>query len=84
MPDVTVRANDHLPDPDVRVSHNEWYAVSWEMDFGKQIDDHETPESAENNQRVMTQKVTNTQDNTTTQQVPDNHRHRTFRILLQT
>ena len=48
MPDVTVRANEYLPDPDVKVSHNEWYAVSWEMDFGKQIDKHETPKSAEN------------------------------------
>ena len=32
-PDITVRANENLPDPDVQVSHNEWYAVSWEMDF---------------------------------------------------
>ena len=28
LPDVTVRSNDYLPDPDVKVSHNEWYAVS--------------------------------------------------------
>ena len=44
IPDVTVRANEYLPDPDVKISHNEWYAVSWEMDFGKQIDELETPE----------------------------------------
>ena len=49
MQDVTVRANEYLPDPDVKVSHNEWYEVSWEMVFGKQIDEHATPESAENN-----------------------------------
>ena len=55
VPDVTVRANEYLPDPDVKVSHNEWYAVSWEMDFGKQIDEHESPTNAERNQQVVTQ-----------------------------
>ena len=60
MPDVTVRANDYLPDPDVKVSHNEGYAVSWEMDFGKQIDEHETSESTRNNHHVEIQEVTNT------------------------
>ena len=68
MPDVTVRANEYLPDRDVQVSHNEWYAVSWEMDFGKQIDEHETSEKAENSQQTVTQKVTNIHDETTTQQ----------------
>ena len=72
MPDVTVRANEYLPDPDVKMSHNEWYAVSWEMDFGKQTDEHETRENVHNNQQAETQKVTNTQDETATQQVPDN------------
>ena len=72
MPDVTVRANEYLPDPDVKVSHNEWYAVSWEKDFGKHIDEHESPESAERNQQVVIQEVTNTHDATTTQQVSDN------------
>ena len=70
--DVTVRTNEYLPDPDIKVLHKEWYAVSWEMDFGKQIDEHETPERAENNQQVVTQKVAITHDETTTQQVPDN------------
>ena len=28
LPDLTVPANEYLPDPDVKVSHNEWYAVS--------------------------------------------------------
>ena len=46
MSDVTVRANEYLPDPEDKVSHNERYTVSWQMDFGKQIDEHETPESA--------------------------------------
>ena len=68
LPDVTVRANGYLPDPDVKVSHNEWYAVSWEMDFGKQIDEHETSESTRNNHHVEIQEVTNTNDEDTTPQ----------------
>ena len=68
MSDVTVRANEYFRDPDVKVSHNEWYAVSWEKDFGKQIDEHKTPASAEKNQ----QEVTNTHNETTTQQVQRN------------
>ena len=60
LPDVTVRANDYLPDPEVKVSHNEWYAVSWEMDFGKQIDEHEPPENTRNNHSVEIQEVANT------------------------
>ena len=72
MPDVTVRANEYLPDPNVQVSHNEWYAVSWEMHFGKQIDEHESPTNAEQNQQVVIQEVTNSHDATTTQQVLDN------------
>ena len=72
MPDVTVLANEYLPYSDVKVSHNEWYAISWKMDFGKQIDEHETPESAENNQQGVTQEVAKTPNETTTQQVPNN------------
>ena len=60
LPDVTVRANDYLPDPEVKVSHNEWYAVSWEMDFGKQIDEHESPENTRNNHSVEIQEMANT------------------------
>ena len=72
IPDVTVRANEYLPDPDVKVSHNEWYAVSWEMDFGKQIDEHDTLGKTGNEKQVMIQEVTNTHDEETTQQVSEN------------
>ena len=72
MQDITVRANEYLPDPDAKVSHNEWYAVSWEMEFGIQIDEHETSEIANNNQQVVIQEVTKTHDATTTQQITDN------------
>ena len=70
MPDVTVRANEYLPDPGVKVSHNEWYAVSWEMDFGKQIGEHKTSKSTEKNQHVEIQEVTNRNDEDTTPQMP--------------
>ena len=71
LPDVTVRADNYLPDPDVKFSHNEWYAVSWEMDFGKQIDGHESRENENNHQQPVTQEVANTQDETATQQILD-------------
>ena len=54
------------------MSHNEWYGVSWKMDFGKQIDEHEATRSAENNQQKSTQEVANTDDDTMTQQLSDN------------
>ena len=73
MLDVTVRANEYLPDPDVKVSHNEWYAVSWEMGFGKQIGEHKTSKSTENNQNVEIQEVTNTNDEAITPQMPRNY-----------
>ena len=71
LPDVTVRADNYLPDPDVKISHNEWYAVSWEMDFGKQIDEHESRENENNHQQPVTQEEANTQDETATQQILD-------------
>ena len=67
MPDVAVPSNEYLPDPDVKVSHNKWYAVSWEMDFGKQIYEHKTSGSASNNQETVTQNVTDVIDETMTQ-----------------
>ena len=72
IPDVTVRSNEYLPDPDVNVSHNEWYAVSWEMDSGKQIDKHETSEIASNKQQAATLKKTNTNDEKSMQNVTEN------------
>ena len=72
LPDITVRANEYRPDPDVKVSHNEWYAVSWEMDFGKHIEENELPANAERNQQVVIHEETNTNDETTTPQLPGN------------
>ena len=72
MPDITVRSNEHLPDPDVMVSHNKWYAISWKIDFGKQIDEHETSESASKIQQAATQKVMNANYEETTQKITKN------------
>ena len=58
IPDVTVRANQYLPDPDVKVSHNEWYAVSWEKDFGRQIDENTTKGATHTNDEAEMQEVT--------------------------
>ena len=34
VPDVTVRREDYLPDPEVQTTHNDWYAQAWETEFG--------------------------------------------------
>ena len=72
LTDVTVRSNDYLPDPDVKVSHNELYALSWEMYFGKQIDENETSKDTGTNQQVIIQEETNMKDKTTTPETPRN------------
>ena len=82
MPDVTVRANEYLPDPDVKVSHNEWYAVSWEMDFGKQIDEHQMSGNTNNAQQGVTQKVTNTHDEATSQRTTEKQTEDTNDVIL--
>ena len=35
VPDVTVRPGDYLPDPDVRKTHDDWYARAWETKLGE-------------------------------------------------
>ena len=35
VPDVTVRREDYLPDPEVNTTHNDWYAQAWETEFGE-------------------------------------------------
>ena len=67
LPDVTVRAIEYVPGP-----HNEWYAASWEKDFGKQMDEHETSEIANNNQESVTQKILDTNDKKTVQKETEN------------
>ena len=35
VPDVTVRVEDQLPDPEVKTTHDDWYAQAWETEFGE-------------------------------------------------
>ena len=35
VPDVTVRREDYLPDPEVQATHKDWYAQAWETEFGE-------------------------------------------------
>ena len=35
VPDVTVKVKDHLPDPEVKTTHFDWYAQAWEIEFGE-------------------------------------------------
>ena len=35
VPDVTVKMEDQLPDPEVKTTHDDWYAQAWETEFGK-------------------------------------------------
>ena len=35
VPDVTVRKEDYLPDPQVKATQENWYAQAWETDFRK-------------------------------------------------
>ena len=62
IPDVTVRTNKYLPDPDVKVSHNEWFVASWGMNFGKKIDDYTTSDATNYNEQITTQETTHTDD----------------------
>ena len=70
--DVTVRSSEYLPEPNVKVSLNEWYAVSRKIDLGKQIDKHEAAENTSNNQPTAPQNVTDVNDKTSTPEVTEN------------
>ena len=35
IPDVTVRRENYLPDPEVKTTHNDWYAQACETEFGE-------------------------------------------------
>ena len=66
--DVTDRSNEYLPEPDVNVSHNEWYAASWEMNIAKQNEEHTTSDDT-NNEQITTQEITHTDDADMTNEV---------------
>ena len=47
VPDVTVRREDYLPDPEVKTTHNDWYAQAWETEFGEVLFGNNTENAAE-------------------------------------
>ena len=63
VPDVTVRGEDYLPDPEVKTTHNDWYAQAWETEFGEVLFGSPTETSAE--ETTITE-LTNLDDNDAT------------------
>ena len=47
VPDVTVRREDYLPDPEVKTTHNDWYAQAWETEFGEVLFGNNTENATE-------------------------------------
>ena len=47
VPDGTVRREDYLPDPEVKTTHNDWYAQAWETEFGEVLFGNNTENAAE-------------------------------------
>ena len=47
VPDVTVRREDYLPDPEVGTTHNDWYAQAWETEIGEVLIGKSTGNSPE-------------------------------------
>ena len=47
VPDVTVRREDYLPDPQVKTTYNDWYARAWETEFGEVLFGNTTENAAE-------------------------------------
>ena len=35
VPDVTIKGKNQLPDPEVKTTHDDWYAQAWETEFGE-------------------------------------------------
>ena len=64
IPDVTVRSNDYLPDPDVKMPHIEWYPTSWEMNVGSQLDDLAKEKTADTADETEPQEIATEQSQT--------------------
>ena len=62
VPDVTVKMEDQLPDPEVKTTHDDWYAQAWETEFGKVL----FGTSTENDNEEATITEVQTEDGTTT------------------
>ena len=66
VPDETVRREDYLPDPEVKTTHNDWYAQAWETEFGEFLFGN-TAENATEETTVTEIAATAGDDETTTE-----------------
>ena len=57
VPDVTVKVEDQLPDPEVNTTHDDWYAQAWETEFGEVL--FGQPTERENEEASITELLTN-------------------------
>ena len=62
VPDVTVKVEDQLPDPEVKTTLDDWYAQAWETKFGEFL----FGTSTENDNEEATITEVQTEDGTTT------------------
>ena len=62
VPDVTVKVEDQLPDPEVKTTHDDWYAQAWETEFGEVL----FGTSTENDNEEATITEVQTEDGNTT------------------
>ena len=62
VPDVTVKVEDQLPDPEIKTTHDDWYAQAWETEFGEVL----FGTSTENDNQQATIMEVQTEDGTTT------------------
>ena len=60
VPDVTVRREDYLPDPEVKTTHNDWYAQAWETEFGEVLFGNNTENATE---ETTVAEITDTTEN---------------------
>ena len=64
VPEITVRREDYLPDPEVKTTHNDWYAQAWETEFGEVLFGNTTENAAE---EATVAETTDTTGNSTTE-----------------
>ena len=64
VPDVTIRREDYLPDPEVKTTHNDWYAQAWETEFGEVLFGNTTENTTE--EASVTEIANKTEDDATT------------------
>ena len=64
VPDVTVRRENYLLDPEVKTTHSDWYAQAWETEFGEVLFVTPTENSIE--EATITEITDKTEDDATT------------------